>query len=67
LERLRIVHQRRHVADRPDVDLRARQESDRAVEIDGETALDLIEDDALDLLITLEGLQRFRNETRSKR
>src|SRR5262249_41719829 len=31
LERLRIVHQRRYVADRPDVDLRARQEGYRAV------------------------------------
>src|SRR5262249_42252390 len=56
LERLRIVHQRRHIADRPNVDLRARQEGDRAVEIDGEAALDLIEDDALDLFIVLEGL-----------
>src|SRR4029077_14402799 len=56
LERLRIVHQRRHIADRPDVDLRARQESDRAVEIDGEAALDLIEDDALDLFVVLESL-----------
>src|SRR5206468_6265923 len=56
LERLRLVHQRRHVADRPDVDLRARQERDRAVEIDGEAALDLIEDDALHLLVIVEGL-----------
>ena len=56
LERLRLVHQRRHVADRPDVDLRARQERHRAVEIDGEAALDLIEDDALDLLVVLERL-----------
>ena len=56
LERLRVVHQRRHVPDRPDVDLRARQEGDRAVQIDGESALDLIEDDALHLLIILERL-----------
>jgi hypothetical protein len=56
LKRLRIVHQRRHVADRPDVDLRSRQEGDGAIEVDGEPALDLIEDDALDLLIILEGL-----------
>src|SRR5262249_12122828 len=56
LERLRIVHQRRHVADRPDVDLRARQESNRTVEVDSEAAFDLIEDDALDLFIVLEGL-----------
>ena len=41
LERLRHVHQRADVADRTDVDLRARQERHRAVEIDGEAALDL--------------------------
>src|SRR5580704_6504079 len=56
LERLLVVHQRRHVADRPDVDLRARQEGHGAVEIDGEAALDLIEDDALDLFVVLERL-----------
>ena len=46
LERLRVVHQRRDVADRTDVDLRARQEGHGAVEVDGEAALDLVEDDA---------------------
>ncbi len=56
LERLRIVHQRRDVADRPDIDLRARQEGHGAVEIDGEAALDLIEDDALHLFVILERL-----------
>ena len=56
LERLIDVHQRRDVADRPDVDLRARQERHRAVEIDGEAALDLIEDDAGDFLVGLERL-----------
>ena len=56
LERLRIVHQRRYVADRPDIDLRARQEGHGAVEIDGEAALDLVEDDALDLFVVLERL-----------
>src|SRR6267154_2158395 len=56
LERLRIVHQRRDVADRTDVDLRARQEGDRAVEVDREAALHLVEDDALDLLVALERL-----------
>ena len=56
LERLIDVHQRRDVADRPDVDLGARQERDRAVEIDREAALDLIEDDAVDLLVAVEGL-----------
>ena len=56
LERLRLIHQRADVADRTDVDLRARQERHRAVEIDGEAALDLVEDDAVDLLVVLEGL-----------
>jgi hypothetical protein len=56
LERLRLVHQRRHVADRPDVDLAARQERDRPVEIDGEAALDLVEDDAGHLLVLVERL-----------
>ena len=49
LERLRHAHQRRDIADRPDVDLAARQEGHGAVEIDGEAALDLVEDDAVDL------------------
>ncbi len=56
LERLRIIHQRRDIADRPDVDLAARQERHRAVEVDGEAALHLVEDDALDLLVAAEGL-----------
>ena len=56
LERLRIVHQRSDVADRADIDLRARQEGDGAVEVDGEAALDLVEDDAVDLLVVVEGL-----------
>lgn len=47
-EGLRVVHQRGHVADRTDVDLRTRQEGDGAVEIDGEATLDLVEDDAFD-------------------
>src|SRR6185503_2874438 len=56
LERLRHVHQRADVADRTDVDLAARQERHRAVEIDGEAALDLVEDDAFDLFLFLESL-----------
>ena len=56
LERLRHVHQRRDVAHRADVDLAARQEGHGAVEVDGEAALDLVEDDAFDLLVLLEGL-----------
>src|SRR5690606_12560339 len=50
LERLRDIHQRADIADRPDVHLRARQEGDSPFEVDGETALDLVEDDALNLL-----------------
>src|SRR5437879_8152592 len=56
LERLRIVHQRRDIADRADIDLRARQEGYRAVEIDGKAALDLIEDDAVHLLVVVDCL-----------
>ncbi len=47
-EGLRVVHERRDVADRTDVDLRTRKEGNSAVEIDGETTLDLVEDDAFD-------------------
>src|SRR5664280_380852 len=58
LERLIDVHQWRDVADRTDVHLRTRQEGHGAVEIDGEAALDLVEDDAGNLLVVLEcGLQ----------
>src|SRR5262249_2941985 len=53
LEWLRHVHQWGDVADRPDVHLAAGQEGHRAVEIDGEAAFDLVEDDALHFLITL--------------
>ena len=56
LERLRDVHQRGDVANRADVHLAARQEGDGAVEVDGEAALDLVEDHAVDLLALLEGL-----------
>ncbi len=55
LELLRHIHQRGHVADRTNVDLAARQECNRPVEVDGESALDLVEDDALNLLVVLEG------------
>ena len=44
------------IAHRTDVDLAARQEGDRPVEIDGEAALDLVEDDPFDLLVLLERL-----------
>ena len=47
-EGLRVVHQRGNVADRTDVDLRTRQEGNGAIQIDGETTLDLVEDDAFD-------------------
>ena len=56
LERLRHADQRRDVADRANIDLGARQEGHGAVEIDGEAALDLVEDDAFDLFVGLEGL-----------
>ena len=46
LERLVLVEQRRDVAHRPDVDLAAGQEGDRAAEIDREPALDPAEDRA---------------------
>ena len=42
--------------DRADVDLAAGQERHGAVEVDREAALDLVEDDAFDLLLLLEGL-----------
>ena len=51
LEGLGHAEQRGDVADRTDIDLRARQEGHGAVEIDGEAALDLVEDDAVDLLV----------------
>src|SRR5690606_4562256 len=50
LERLRHLHQRGDVADRADIDLAARQEGHRTVEIDGEAALDAAENAALDAL-----------------
>ena len=56
LERLRDVHERGDVAHRADVDLAAGQEGHRAVEVDREAALDLVEDHALDLLLRLERL-----------
>ena len=56
LEGLRCLHQRRYVADRADIDLAARQERHGTVEIDGEAALDLVEDDAFDFFLLLESL-----------
>ena len=46
---------RQNVADRPDIDLAARQEGDGAVEIDREAALDPAEDMAGDALTVVEG------------
>ena len=48
------MHQRTDIAHRADVDLAARQEGDSPIEVDGETALHLIEDLAGDLLALLE-------------
>ena len=59
LEGLRHVHERRHVLDRADIDLAAGKECDGAVEIDGEAALDAIEDYALDLLAGVEFLLKL--------
>ena len=56
LEGLGHAHQRGHVAHGANIDLRAGQEGHGAVEIDGVTTLDLIEDQALDTLVGLEGL-----------
>ena len=56
LKRLRHVHERSDVADRPDIDLRTRKKCHRAIEVDREAAFHLIENDARDLLIALEGL-----------
>ena len=56
LERLWHVHQRRHVLDGTDVHLAAGEESDRAIEIDGEAALDAVENDAFDLFASVEFL-----------
>src|SRR5690554_1572779 len=53
LERLRHVHQRRDIADRANIDLRTRQEGNGAFEVDGETALDLVEDGAFNALIVV--------------
>ena len=53
LEGLRLVHQRADVADRANVHLAARQERHGAVEIDGEAALDAVEDHAFDALARL--------------
>src|SRR5262249_14569948 len=56
LEGLRHVHQRCHVLDRADINLTAREEGHRTVEIDREAALDAIEDHALNLLASIESL-----------
>src|SRR5262249_50986028 len=56
LERLRHVHERCHVLDWADIDLASREEGHSAVEIDGEAALDAIEDHAFNLLPGIEFL-----------
>src|SRR5690606_8773217 len=53
-EGLRVVHQRRDVADGTDVHLRTRKEGYGAIQIDGEATLDLVEDDAFDALASFE-------------
>ena len=59
LEGLRHVHQGRYVLDRADIDLAAGKEGNGAVEIDGEAALDAVEDDAFDLLAGVELLLKL--------
>ena len=54
LERLVLMHQRADVTHGANVDLAARQKRHRAVEVDREATLDLVEDDAFDLLAGFE-------------
>src|SRR5262249_24736439 len=53
LERLRLGHPRADIPDRTNVDLASRRECNGAVEIDGEAALDAVEDHAFDALAGL--------------
>src|SRR5262245_17236349 len=55
LKLLRHIHQRSHIADRTDINLGPGKEGHGAIKIDSEAALDLIEDDPLNLLATVEG------------
>ena len=55
LERLWVVHQRGHVANRADIHLGARQEGNSAIQIDSETTFDLVEDDTLNFFFCFEG------------
>src|SRR5262245_36396490 len=56
LEGLRRMHQRADVAHGSDVNLAAGQKGHGAVEVDGEATLDLVEDDAFNLLLVGEFL-----------
>src|SRR6185437_12840973 len=60
LEGLRRSQQRGDVTYRADIDLAARQERDRAIQIDGEAAFDAAEDHAGHALIGLEALFELR-------
>src|SRR5882672_9280907 len=60
LEGLRNIHQRTDIAHRPDVDLASGQKRDRAVEIDGEAALDAAEDHARNAAAILKRLFETR-------
>src|SRR5262249_23550390 len=55
LERLRLVHQRADIAHRTHVNLAPRQECDRSVEINGESAFDASKNHALDSRLFVEG------------
>jgi hypothetical protein len=60
LERLRRAQERRDVAHGTDIHLASGQESHGAVQVDGEAALDAVEDDAGHALIRLEALLELR-------
>ena len=59
LEGLVHIHERGYVLDRTDIHLAARQERNGAVEVDGEAALDAVEDHAFDLLTRIEFLLKL--------
>ena len=56
LEQLGLVHQRADIAHRAHIDLAAGQEGHRAIQVDGEAALDAAEDHAGDTGLVVEGL-----------
>src|SRR5579864_5378256 len=55
LKRLRLIHQRTDITHRTHIDLAAGKKRDRAIEIDGEAALDATEDHAGNARLLVEG------------